>query len=165
MKYVIANIITGCRIVASLIMIHFPVFSVGFYICYLLAGLTDMVDGTIARKLGAESEFGEKFDTIADFIFLIIALWKLVPEIELSVGIWIWIAVIAMIKIANVISGYMSEKKLVTFHSVTNKITGFCLFILPLTFSIIDIKYSSVAVCLFATFAAVQEGHFIRTKL
>ena len=165
MKYVIANIITGCRIIASLIMIHFPVFSVGFYICYLLAGLTDMVDGTIARKLGAESEFGEKFDTIADFIFLIIALWKLAPEIELSVGIWIWIAVIAMIKIANAISGYMSEKKLVTFHSVTNKITGFCLFILPLTFSIIDIKYSSVAVCLFATFSAVQEGHFIRTKL
>ena len=38
------------------------------------------------------------------------------------------------------------------------------LFILPLTFSFIDLRYSAAVVCLVATFAAVQEGHFIRTK-
>lgn len=55
----IANLITGSRIILSLVMLPFTVFSVGFYICYLLAGFTDMVDGTIARKLGTESEFGK----------------------------------------------------------------------------------------------------------
>lgn len=30
-----------------------------------------MIDGTIARKLGTESEFGSKFDTIADIVFVV----------------------------------------------------------------------------------------------
>ena len=37
------------------------------------------------------------------------------------------------------------------------------LFVLPLTLPFINLKYSALAVCLVATFAAIQEGHFIRT--
>ena len=43
-----------------------------------------------------------------------------------------------------------------------NKVSGLLLFILPLTISFIDLKYTAVVVCFFATFAAIQEGHFIR---
>ncbi len=43
------------------------------------------------------------------------------------------------------------------------KLTGVLLFVLPLTFSIVPLKYSALPVCAVATFAAVQEGHFIRT--
>ena len=35
--------------------------------------------------------------------------------------------------------------------------------ILPLTFPIVPLKYLAIPVCAVATFAAVQEGHFIRT--
>ena len=45
-----------------------------------------------------------------------------------------------------------------------NKITGFLLFALPLTVTIIDLRYSAVIVCTVATFAAIQEGYFIRTE-
>ena len=148
----------------SLIMLLFPVFSLGFYFCYLLAGITDMLDGMIARKLGVESELGEKLDTIADFIFVISALYRLLPVTDISVGIWMWIGVIAVLKIINIISGFVTQKRFVAVHSWTNKITGLVLFVLPFSFSVIDIKYSSVVVCLLATFAALQEGHFIRTK-
>ena len=48
-KY-IANIITSCRILCSIIMMFFPVFSVMFYIMYLLFGLTDMIDGAILQE-------------------------------------------------------------------------------------------------------------------
>ena len=123
-----------------------------------------MLDGMIARKLGVESEFGEKLDTIADFIFVISALYKLLPVTEIRMGIWIWIGVIAVIKVINIISGFVTQKRFVAVHSWTNKITGLVLFVLPFSFSVIDIKYSSVVVCLLATFAAVQEGHYIRCK-
>ena len=56
------------------------------------------------------------------------------------------------------------QKRLVAVHSVINKITGLFLFILPLTLSIIDLKYSGAFVCALATFSAIQEGHFIRTN-
>ena len=124
-----------------------------------------MLDGMIARNLGVESEFGEKLDTIADFIFVISALYKLLPVTEIRMGIWIWIGVIAVIKVINIFSGLLLQKKFVTVHSLANRIAGVVLFLLPLTLSFVDIKYSAVFVCLLATFAAVQEGHFIRSMI
>ena len=46
----IANILTSCRILGSILLLFFPVFSSSFYITYLLCGFSDMIDGTIARK-------------------------------------------------------------------------------------------------------------------
>lgn len=154
----IANILTSSRIVFSLIMLYFPVLSPGFYVCYLLAGITDMVDGTVARHLGTESEFGERLDTIADFIFVILAIYKLQPVIKLNMAVWIWIGIIAAIKVVNIISGFVVQKRFVTVHSLSNKITGIVLFLLPLTLSFVDVSYSAIFACLFATFAALREG-------
>ena len=160
----IANFVTSLRIVFSLIMLYFPVFSPGFYACYMLAGITDMVDGSVARRFGTESEFGEKLDTVADIIFVAASLYKLLPAIALATGIWIWTGIIAVVKVINIISGFVVQKRFVAVHSLANKITGIALFLLPLTLPFVDIKYTAVLVCMLATFAAVQEGHFIRTK-
>lgn len=160
----IANFVTGLRIVYSLIMLYFPVFTPGFNTCYLLAGITDMVDGSVARRFGTESEFGEKLDTVADIIFVAASLYKLLPAIALATGIWIWTGIIAVVKVINIISGFVVQKRFVAVHSLANKITGIALFLLPLTLPFVDIKYTAVLVCMLATFAAVQEGHFIRTK-
>ena len=77
---------------------------------------------------------------------------------------YIWVGVIALIKVINVISGFVMQKKFVAVHSVMNKITGVLLFTLPLTLRFIEPKYSLIVVCTAATLAAVQEGHFIRTE-
>ena len=50
MRKQIANIITSCRIICSILMLFCSVFSLEFYVAYLLGGFTDMVDGIIARK-------------------------------------------------------------------------------------------------------------------
>ena len=57
----LANFITGSRIIFSLAMLTFPVFSAGFYFCYMLAGFTDMIDGTIARKIASFAAIQEGF--------------------------------------------------------------------------------------------------------
>ena len=160
----IANTITCCRILISLLMLLFPAFSSGFYICYLLAGITDMIDGTIARKLGTNSKFGEKLDTVADFVFAVIALFKLLPVLKISMAIWIWIGLIAVIKLINIISGFVVQKRFVPVHSLANKITGAVVFALPLTLPLIDVLHLAIFACLLATFAAIQEGHIIRSQ-
>ena len=63
----------------------------------------------------------------------------------------------------SVISGYVMQKKFVAAHTVMNKVTGGLLFVLPFTVSMVDLRYSAVIICVVATFAAVQEGHYIRT--
>ena len=160
----IANIITDSRIVFSIALLFFPPLSSAFYVLYAAAGLTDMIDGTVARKTNTVSSFGAKLDTIADFIFVAVCLIKLMLVLDIPVWLWVWIAVIALIKIINIISGVVLHKKLTAVHSVMNKVTGALCFLLPLTLSFIELKYSAIVVCSIATFAAIQEGHFIRME-
>ena len=161
MKKQIANIVSSSRILLSITLLFCPVFSVCFYGIYLLCGFTDMVDGTVARKTNAVSEFGAKLDTASDFIFFAVALIKLLPVIHISKWICVWIVVIAIIKIFSVISGVIYTKKLIFLHTVMNKITGLLLFLLPLTLEFIEIKYCLIAVCIIATISAIQEGYLI----
>ena len=76
---------------------------------------------------------------------------------------YIWIGGIALIKIVNILSGYVMQDRFVAAHTTMNKVTGLLLFLLPLTICYIDLIYTSLVICVVATFAAVQEGHFIRT--
>lgn len=163
MKKQIANLITFCRILGSIGLLFCPVFSACFYGLYLFCGLTDMVDETIARKTGAVSAFGSRLDTVADFLFVIVSFVKLVPVIRIPVWIWGWAAVIAVVKLVNLVWGFTQTKQMPALHTIANKATGLCLFLLPLTMSFVDLRYTVPVVCITATIAAIQEGDYIAT--
>ncbi len=122
-----------------------------------------MVDGTIARKMGAISEFGAKLDTVADFLFVIASFVKLAPVIRIPVWIWVWAAVIAMGKLVTLVWGFTQMKQMPSLHTIANKATGLGLFLLPLTMSFVDLRYTAPVVCVIATIAAIQEGYYIAT--
>ena len=159
----IANTFTACRILGSILLLLFPAFSLAFYITYLLCGFSDMVDGTIARKTNNTSRFGSQLDTIADLTFVMVSLFKLLSTIHIPGWLWIWGSVIAIIKIGNIIWGYVSKKQFISLHTIMNKVTGLLLFLLPLTLSFVELKYSSIVVCSIATFSAIQEGFYVIT--
>ena len=158
----IANSITIFRIVCSSALLFCPVFSLAFYAFYITAGLSDMVDGWVARRTHTVSELGAKLDTIADVVFVIICLVKILPVLDIPVWLYVWIGVIAIIKVINIVSGFVVRKQFVAVHSTMNKVSGLLLFVLPLTFSFINMRYSVTVAYVFTTFAAIQEGHFIR---
>lgn len=160
----IANLLTLCRVIISFVMLLFPVYSVPFYCCYLTAGFTDVLDGAIARKLGTANDFGARLDSIADLMFAAAASYKLLPVMTFSIKIWIWIGLITLIKGANLLSGYVIHRRFVSVHTAANKVTGLLLFLYPLVVSVLDFQYSADILCVAATFAAIQEGHFIRTR-
>ena len=157
-----ANLLTGIRILCALALLFCQPFSPSFIVLYLIAGLTDMIDGAVARKTNTASELGAKLDTAADFVFVAACLIKLLPNLVVPLWLWIWIVLIVLINMINMISGYAIQKKYVALHTVMNKVTGILLFALPLTLPIVDLAYSAPPVCAVATFAAVQEGHLIR---
>ena len=158
-----ANLITGSRVILSVIMLFFPACTCLFYVCYLLAGITDMLDGTVARMREEASEFGSRLDTIADMFFAAVSVYKFLPVLSLHASIWIWTVIIALVKIINIVSGYIIKKKFVSMHTLANKITGLLLFLFPLSVTVVDARFSVVVVCMTATFAAIQEGHLIRS--
>ena len=78
--------------------------------------MSDMLDGYIARKSKTESELGSKLDSMADLIFIIVAMIKILPIIYLTKGRVIWLVLIAFIKVFNVIYGYIYYKKSITTY-------------------------------------------------
>lgn len=70
----LANIITMMRVVLSLPLLLSEPLSPSFYILYCLCGLSDMVDGFVARRTNSESRFGERIDSLADIVFVAMVL-------------------------------------------------------------------------------------------
>ena len=160
----IANILTSCRILGSILLLFFPVFSSSFYITYLLCGFSDMIDGTITRMTNSVSDFGSKIDTAADLVFVTVSLIKLLPTIHIPRWLWIWGGIIAIIKIGNIIWGYISKKQFISLHTIMNKVTGLLLFLFPLIISFVELKYFAIVLCSIAIFSAIQEWFYIATE-
>ena len=159
----VANLLTAFRILGSILLLFFPTFSVEFYTIYLLCGFSDMIDGTIARKTNSASELGAKIDTIADLAFVTVSLVKILPTIPIPQWLWIWGIVIAIVKIGNILWGYVSKKQFIALHTIMNKVTGLLLFLLPLTIPFWGLNYIAIAVCAIATLSAIQEAFYVIT--
>ena len=90
----IANIITISRILSCIYLLLCPVFFISFYIMYLFCGITDMADGTIARKTKSISELGARLDSLADGVFVAVCFVKILPLMQFPAWLWTWIFII-----------------------------------------------------------------------
>ena len=158
----IPNIITTLRFLGAACLLLCNPAGAAFWVIYGLCGISDMVDGYLARRLHAESKTGAVLDSVADICFVVCCCWKLLPVLELPHWLWSWAGIIVIIKVINKVSALMMHGKCSFPHTIANKMTGFLLFpAVPMTFwSIIPI----IIVTGIATVAAVHEGHIIRTK-
>ena len=150
------NIISSLRIAGSLGLLFCDVANDTFWIIYALCGISDIVDGWLARKLKCVTKKGALLDSLADICFVVCCAWKLLPILELPQWLWLWAGVIVAIKIVNQLSALVMYGRCCFPHTLANKTTGFLLFIAgPMTFrSIVPITI----VAAFATFAAIHEG-------
>ena len=158
-----ANFITGIRIIFSFMLLFTTLFSPTFYAVYIIAGISDVLDGIVARNFNLVSSLGEKLDTIADICFVGVTLYKLLPAMQILMWLWVWLGIIFFIKLANIMSGFMLQKTFVAKHTAANKITGILLFLFPFSLPLLPLEYSATAVCSMATIAAIHEGIYMKT--
>ena len=158
----VPNIISALRILGAICLLLFSPASVAFWVLYGFCGISDMLDGYLARNLHAESKTGAVLDSIADICFVACCAIRLIPIIQIPSWLWIWAGVIIAIKLVNQVSALIVCKGFCFPHTSANKLTGLLLFLfVPTVFwSIVPLAFVAAA----ATFAAVQEGHFIRTR-
>lgn len=126
------NIISLSRIVATVGMFFTAVFSLPFWALYIWCGISDMIDGPLARKLGAESKAGAAIDSCADFIFLVIASIKILPEISLPTWLWWVIGAIAAFQVIRMGYLYFRHGGWNGLHDLPNKILGLLLYLSPI---------------------------------
>jgi CDP-diacylglycerol--glycerol-3-phosphate 3-phosphatidyltransferase len=156
------NTITLLRIAGSLGLLLCDVTGVAYWIIYALCGISDIVDGWLARKLKYVTKKGALLDSVADICFVACCAWKILPILPLPQWLWLWAGVIVVIKVTNQLSAFVIYGHCSFPHTTANKWAGFLLFIaVPITFyTVIPITI----VTTIATFAAIHEGHFIITN-
>ncbi len=143
-------------------MLCFPAFSGWYYCFYLFGGFSDAIDGTVARKTGTVSDFGSKFDTVADFIFTAAVVIKIIGALHIPLWLIIWIVIIALMKIGCHLAGYIKYHEFRTIHSVLNKVCGGIAFIVPLfiggDYTWQAKAFAVIIICIFCSIAAIAEG-------
>ena len=157
----IANFLTILRIVFSPLLLFLPPLSLSFDTLYILLGLTDILDGFIARKTKTTSKLGSILDSIGDIVFCASSFIAIYPTLELNAHFTILIAIIFMLRVVNIVTGYIKEKKLILLHTALNKVTGLLLFLFPLTLSYTPHTLSATLIAIVALYASINEGYLI----
>ena len=160
----IPDLLSMSRIVLCLPLLMVDTMTVPFWTLYLIAGLTDILDGFLARRWDVESKFGARLDSLADFVFVLAVGYKLFTWLKLPAALWMMIGLITLIKVINAISSFVVKHRVAFLHTKANKLTGFLLFIGMMAIGQSYFVPVAWAIACIALFAAIQEGHLIRSK-
>jgi CDP-diacylglycerol--glycerol-3-phosphate 3-phosphatidyltransferase len=132
-------------------------FSLVFNILYFICGMSDILDGFIARKMDASSKLGQILDSIADFIFICVVFYSCLPVIVFPLWIIAWIAFVAAIRMVSIVIGVVKYHQLAFLHTYANKLTGIVLFLFPLLFWAVGKEITAIAICEVASVSAMEE--------
>ena len=153
----IPNYISIARILASIGLVFVKPLSSLFFFLYIVCGVSDALDGYIARRLGVSSKFGQVLDSVADLIFIGIVLLIFIPIINLPQWILIWIIIIALIRFLSIIIGYIKYRQISFLHTIANKFTGLVLFFFPMFFAVLGRDLTAILICCIASISATEE--------
>ena len=132
----IPNVITSFRIVGAIIIVFLEPFSLAFFLVYGLCGLTDALDGFIARKFHLESKVGSVLDSVSDLIFLGVMGFKILPTLIKLLPIWNWVMILVPVGLQTVAYFICAfkYKRFSAVHTYANKVMSAAIFFYPFSF-------------------------------
>ncbi|MCL1882263.1 MAG: CDP-alcohol phosphatidyltransferase family protein [Defluviitaleaceae bacterium] len=157
MKYV-PNVLSVSRIFLSISLLFFEPFLFLFMLMYVLAGVTDMIDGPIARKMKTASEFGASLDGAADIIFAFIVLYIAIPMLTIPFWLLLWIAALVFVRMLSLAIGYIRHKEFTMLHTYANKIAAVAMFAILIFYSLgVDLILILVVACSIVSIAHIED--------
>lgn len=129
----IPNCITALRIAAAACLLFLGPLSPEFFAVYTLAGLSDVLDGWLARRLNASSPFGARLDSVADLSFYAVMLLRIFPvmRVVLPREIWLCVGTIILVRLCSYAVAALRFRRFASLHTVFNKLTGAAVFFIP----------------------------------
>jgi len=163
MKHV-PNILSLIRLIAIIPLLLLTPFEWPFMVIYVVAGLTDMIDGPIARKFNVTSKFGATLDGGADVLLVLVVLFRLMPIVEFSNWIMIWIFIAIGMKVLTVVIGYIRHKQIIFLHTYANKFFVFSLFLFPVFYSFMEADIVLTGLLIIAMIAFSEDIYINATS-
>ena len=152
-----ANILTASRFLFAAGMVLADPFSAAFWVCYLGGGVSDLLDGPVARILHIQSEAGAKLDSAADLVFAAAIAVVVVRSIPLPAWLWACAGCVAVVRLAGYGVGFVKYHSFSALHTYANKATGALIFAFPLLYALLGLTVSGVILCAAAFFSSVEE--------
>ena len=159
-----ANLLSILRIISSPFLLLFPFPGIYFFVLYILIGFSDILDGIIARKTGTESKLGATLDSIGDLVFVLFASLSIFPVISVTPFLLLLIALVFIVRVGNMVLSKVTKGRIILLHTRLNKVTGFLLYVFPLTIDIVNTDYSIPMITLIALWAGIEETYLILKK-
>lgn len=153
------NLITLSRLVSALALMPVCAFSKAFFVIYTYCGISDVIDGALARRMHCNSEKGAKLDSIADIIFYAVTAFKIFPALcgTLTPLIWCIIAAAALLRIISYLTAAIKYRRFASLHTYMNKLTGFLVFTVPYIIFQPFAKPVCLIISVVAVIAALEE--------
>ena len=120
MKHV-PNTLSLLRLSMAIPLSIFTPFTSPFMVAYVVAVISDLLDGPIARKFNVASPLGATLDSIADVTIALLVIFRILPLLEVSRWILVWIGIAIAVKFIGAFIGFVRYKRLVLLHSYANK--------------------------------------------
>ena len=134
---------------------------------FILIGVTDKLDGTIARYLNQTSHLGAKLDTMADMVFYpLIALWLYRFSPQVVEGWWYLVYVLMALFFIKMVLGKQKFGEIPVFHTIGGKTFAASLYF----FMIIAILYPDLAskvfpvLCVIGYINQIEEMYIFITR-
>lgn len=152
-----ANYLSFLRIILAPFLLITKPLSFEFFLIYFICGISDILDGYIARKTNTSSKIGERLDSFGDFLLFISMVIVLLPILNINYLIVIWIFIIGFIKVISIIIGYLKYKQFSLVHTYLNKFSGLILIILPIFLLFMKSDLTIYFICIVTNIAAIEE--------
>jgi len=122
-KFSVANIITvfGLLTIAPLVYFLIKDSGLGVLISISLVILTDLIDGTIARKLKQITTFGKIMDPVRDRLLLLVILLYFIAITESLIVVWLVVLTIIIEAISSITKTIIYKKYSIIDHTLVGQ--------------------------------------------
>ena len=158
-KEKLPNLITALRIAGTAGLIFAQPLTPLYFVIYTLCGLSDVLDGWLARHTGSASDFGARLDSLADLFFytvmivgLMPVLWALLPP-----AFWWMLGGVLLIRLGAYTAAALRYRRFAALHTYMNKLTGAVVFLLPYMLKLPVAPVWCWGTCAVAALASTEE--------
>ena len=146
----IPNILSAVRILLSFLLLALTKDTTLFLIVYFIIGISDVLDGWLARSLHVQSELGARLDSLYIVFFQMnLKIMNLISMLVLCVFV---------LKLAALLLTRWKHHIWASMHTIGNKLTGLLLFLLvPLCVVTKSLPLIPVALVIACSYLATFE--------
>ena len=127
---------------------------------YSICGVTDVIDGILARYWHVESELGSRLDSISDLLFYSAMVIKVIPyliENRVHYAVWLLAGLAIFFRLCTYILVAIKYHCFSSVHTYANKMTGLVVFLLPFFLCFGDLSIVSLFPGIIGILSSLEE--------